>query len=67
MDRQSASGTAGLRIDDRTRVDDVPLENDVVVDTGESKGNVAFCITLWLAGERFGASSAASNRSGSTI
>ena len=59
MDRQPASGTAGLRIDDRTHVDDVPLENDVVVDTGESKGNVAFCITLWLAGERFGASSAA--------
>ena len=59
MDRQPASGTAGLRIDERTRVDDVPPENDVVVDTGESKGNVAFCITLWLAGERFGASSAA--------
>lgn len=60
MDRQPASGTAGLRIDDdRTRIDDAPLENDDVVDTGESKGNVAFCITLWLAGERFGASSAA--------
>ena len=59
MDRQPASGTAGLRRDNRTHVDDVPLENDEVVDTGESKGNVAFCITLWLAGERFGASSAA--------
>lgn len=32
---------------------------DQAVDTGESRGNIAFCVTLWLAGERFGKDSAA--------
>ena len=56
MARQSASGTTGLRMDGDPAREDAAT---TPVDTGETKGNIAFSITLWLIGERFGSSSAA--------
>lgn len=63
MGRQPRNDTVGLRMDDELGRDPLAATEgdlaDEAVDTGETRGNIAFSITLWLAGERFGESSPA--------
>ena len=59
--RKTPESTSELRLDSKQpqNPDAALRKPDEPVDTGETKTDIAFCISLWLIGERFADNSVA--------